>query len=210
MLTTDGRVQAARRRREGSRRRILEAAEILFARDGYGPTSVEAIAALAGVGPATVYNCFGAKGGVAAHLFREEAEILAVQAHGDLEKGPAAAEAIHRHWERVWGMLEARRPLVGALLTAVHETSLADKPPSPERDPRRVLPLPRPFAEIIRYGQTKGEFRLGLDSGLAAVAIINVLSIAFINRRSPTDQEQFLDFFLRGLENGRAGENSAQ
>jgi AcrR family transcriptional regulator len=44
-----------------TRERIAEAARRLFAANGYRPTSMEAIAAEAGVAPRTVYSAFGAK-----------------------------------------------------------------------------------------------------------------------------------------------------
>lgn len=44
-----------------TRERIAEAARRLFAADGYGATSIEAIAAAAGVAVRTVYSAFGAK-----------------------------------------------------------------------------------------------------------------------------------------------------
>lgn len=53
----DGRTE----RRTSSMRRIQAAALDLFAADGYDATSVETIAAHAGVGPATVYRAFGSK-----------------------------------------------------------------------------------------------------------------------------------------------------
>lgn len=46
---------------EATRDRIADAARALFATDGYGATSMEAIAGAAGVGVRTVYSAFGAK-----------------------------------------------------------------------------------------------------------------------------------------------------
>ncbi len=46
---------------EATRERIAEAARVLFARSGYGSTSIERIAAEAGVGIRTVYSAFGSK-----------------------------------------------------------------------------------------------------------------------------------------------------
>ncbi len=210
MLTTDGRVQAARRRREGSRRRILEAAGILFARDGYGATSVEAIAAQAGVGPATVYNCFGNKGALASHLFRKEAAALAEAAREEMERDLPAPKAFRHHSARLQKMLEERRPLAAAMLTAIHETSLGGGRPDSPKDPRRVLPLPAPLTEILGYGQTRGEFRPEIDPALVAGTVTNVLAINFLNRRTLAENDQIIDLFLRGLESAEAGENSAQ
>lgn len=50
-----------REQAEGTKTRIAEAARLLFARDGYSATSMEAIARQAGVGNRTVYSAFGAK-----------------------------------------------------------------------------------------------------------------------------------------------------
>ena len=44
-----------------TRERIADAARVLFARDGYSATSIDAIAAEAGVAVRTVYTTFGAK-----------------------------------------------------------------------------------------------------------------------------------------------------
>jgi len=49
------------RQAAATRARIAEAARRLFADTGYGATSIEAIAAEAGVGVRTVYSIFGAK-----------------------------------------------------------------------------------------------------------------------------------------------------
>lgn len=51
-----------------TRREILDAAQHLFLRDGYVGTTVEAIAAEAGVAVQTIYNTFGSKGAVLSRL----------------------------------------------------------------------------------------------------------------------------------------------
>lgn len=56
-----GRSTYRREQAELTRQRIADAARRLFARDGYGSTSMEAIAVEAGVGVRTVYSAFGAK-----------------------------------------------------------------------------------------------------------------------------------------------------
>jgi AcrR family transcriptional regulator len=60
----DGHARRARRTRD----RILGAATQAFGRDGYGATTIEAIAATAGVAPASVYNHFASKAGIAQAL----------------------------------------------------------------------------------------------------------------------------------------------
>jgi AcrR family transcriptional regulator len=56
------------RRVRRTRDRILGAATQAFARDGYGGATIEAIAAAAGVAPASVYNHFASKAGIAQAL----------------------------------------------------------------------------------------------------------------------------------------------
>ena len=51
-----------------TRDRIAEAARRLFADQGYGSTSIEAIAAEAGVAVRTVYAAFGAKREILSHI----------------------------------------------------------------------------------------------------------------------------------------------
>lgn len=64
LVTSDVKPPASAYRREqaeATRVRIAEAARRLFARDGYGSTSMDAIAKAAGVADRTVYTAFGAK-----------------------------------------------------------------------------------------------------------------------------------------------------
>jgi AcrR family transcriptional regulator len=53
---------------QATRDRIAEAARRLFAEQGYGATSIEAIAAEAGVATRTVYSAFGAKREILSHI----------------------------------------------------------------------------------------------------------------------------------------------
>jgi AcrR family transcriptional regulator len=72
-------------RREQARRShdlIVEVAQRLFLRDGYGPTTISAIAGEAGVSVDTVYKSFGGKPGL----------IRAMAAHALLGTGPVPAE----------------------------------------------------------------------------------------------------------------------
>ena len=79
----------ARRRREQAaltRRAILDAAQLLFERDGYVATTMEAIAAEAGVALKTVYSAFTTKSG----LLRALWDLLL---KGDTDDAPVAARS---------------------------------------------------------------------------------------------------------------------
>ncbi len=89
------------RRARATKERILAAASNAFAREGYSATTVEAIAEAAGTAPASVYNHFESKAGVAQALAEDAlaAHDRYVAASWSLEVSPlerliAAAGAI--------------------------------------------------------------------------------------------------------------------
>lgn len=95
------RQERARRHRDG----ILDAAEALFLRHGYGPSTIAAIAQEAGISVDTVYKSFGGKPGL----------VRALHARALLGQGPVpaeqrsdeiqAAEPDPRTIIRAWGQL---------------------------------------------------------------------------------------------------------
>src|SRR5258708_14549162 len=78
--TYDARLRRAQAGR--NRDRIVEIAQRLFLRDGYGPTTISAIADKAGVSVDTIYKSFGGKPGL----------IRAMAARALLGTGPVPAE----------------------------------------------------------------------------------------------------------------------
>src|SRR2546421_9305170 len=66
------RYDASRRRDQASRRRdrITDLAQRLFLRDGYGPTTVAAIAAQSGVSADLIYKSFGGKPGLVHAIYQ--------------------------------------------------------------------------------------------------------------------------------------------
>ncbi len=93
-----------------TRRRIADAARLLFVRDGYGATTLQAIADEAGVAVQTVYAVFRSKPGIMRELrdsivFQPEAderfrESMAIGASGDAGAAlDAFAASIRIRWE---------------------------------------------------------------------------------------------------------------
>ncbi len=76
------------RRVRVTKERILTAARVAFAREGYGAAPIEAIAAAAGTAPASVYNHFESKAGVAQALAED-----ALAAHDSYVAATWALEA---------------------------------------------------------------------------------------------------------------------
>ncbi len=88
---TTRRYDSSRRREQAAatRREILDAAERLFARDGYRPTTMAALAAEAGVAAKTVYVAFETKSGVLRALWN-------ARLRGDEGEAPVAERAWYR------------------------------------------------------------------------------------------------------------------
>lgn len=121
---------------EKTRRRILEAAEKLFARSGFDKTSVDRIAAEAGVNKALIYYHFEDKNDLVASLFRSITEDLnrhleweaASPKAASLDRGTGlTAEEVRDKVRREIEFLDGRRRIIGlALAEALRSDGLGD------------------------------------------------------------------------------------
>src|SRR4051794_4361178 len=100
-----------------NRRKILAAAEDLFARDGVGCTSMDAIAEAAGVGKGTLYRRFGDRASLARALIDErDREFQEALIRGAPPLGPGAPplERIVAFGHAFLGLLESFGDLIRA------------------------------------------------------------------------------------------------
>lgn len=91
------------RQAEATRALIVRCARKLFGSLGYGPTSVEAIAAEAGVAPRTVYNAFGTKGAILAAVCEAwlvESDIQPLVGQAMTTTDPALKLRLAAQWTR--------------------------------------------------------------------------------------------------------------
>lgn len=89
---------------EATRDRIAEAARSLFAANGYGSTSIDSIAAAAGVAVRTVYSAFGTKREILSLIcerWLERAGAVELAAEVLVEPDPARRLRRAAHWLRV-------------------------------------------------------------------------------------------------------------
>ena len=99
------RYDASQRREQARRSRdqVIDAAQRLFLRDGYGPTTIAAIAAGCGVSVDTIYKSFGGKPGLVRAIYER-----ALEGHGPIpaERRSDAIQAQERDPRKIiqaWG-----------------------------------------------------------------------------------------------------------
>jgi len=102
------------RKKRDTRRRIVEAAQDLFSRDGYGAVTTQQIAEAADVGAGTLFRYAGTKAELLIMVMNEQLRLGAERGLTIAERGGSPAEAIY-------GLIE---PLVGASLTQPENTSV--------------------------------------------------------------------------------------
>jgi AcrR family transcriptional regulator len=123
------RYDASRRRDQARRRRdrITDAAQQLFLRDGYGPTTVAAIAAQCGVSPDMIYKSFGGKPGLVRAIYQR-----ALQGQGPVpaERRSDTIQAHERDPRTIieaWGTFVTEiAPRVAPILLLVRAAAPAD------------------------------------------------------------------------------------
>jgi len=110
----------------GTRDAILAAARLAFGTQGYGATSVRAVARAAGVDPSLVLHFFGSKDGLfeaALELPLDPPAIVAGLLAGDLD---TLGERVVRTFLGVWDGTPGQGPMLAMLRSAVsHEDSAA-------------------------------------------------------------------------------------
>ncbi len=153
-----------------TRRTIIDAATLLFVRDGYGATSIEAIAEAAGVSRATVFTACGSK----AALLKTAYDVALVGDDVDvpLPLRPAsiairAEPDPRRYLERYAGLIAELGGRVAAIYEAIRGAASADPDVRPVWDKiqgeRRIG-----AAHVVADTASKGPLRAGLDLESAA------------------------------------------
>jgi AcrR family transcriptional regulator len=161
-------------RAEVTRRRIAAAARRLFARDGYGATTLRAVAVEAGVAVQTVYAVYGSKAGILRalrDLAMDQPEAAAAFARAMEQTTPADclgwfARSIRLRWE-----------LAGDIVTILGDAATADGAVRAEID----VALRARRRGIAAFGAALGDrFGLVIDPA-RATAIVLALSLPEIH-----------------------------
>jgi AcrR family transcriptional regulator len=167
-------------RRQAQRDQLLEAARGLIAEGGFAGSSIQAVAARAGVATGSVYRHFPSKAELFVEVF-EGASAYEVRRMAGAAQGHTSATEALRAAVRMW----ASRALQGRTLAY----ALIAEPVVPEVEAAR-LRLRRAYVDvlrtILRTGCEHGEFALP-NIDVAAAAIVGALAEALVGPLSPGD-----------------------
>lgn len=164
--------------RENQRDRILEAAEMLFIRDGIDNASIGGIAAAARISRVTLYQYFPNKQEVAWAIFQKITE--------EIYAGPAAqlAPAAGNGFQRLEYLILAGASLLEKhpehLRFIVEFNTLYAREGNPDRVRNTVEQAGAQsyslFTEVIHQGIADGSIRPELEPNLLSAAIMNLLN----------------------------------
>jgi len=154
---------------------LLDAAEGLFARQGFAGTSIKELGAAAGVNPSLLYYYFGDKVGLYEAVLARLLGHIADRAGSRLEQATSPADAV-RQIVRLQASILTERPHAARLLLR----ELVD------HEAEHAVPAAAGFIEraflglcaAIRAGQEQGRFRTDLRAEYAALSTVAQLAFA--------------------------------
>src|SRR5262245_54100686 len=180
MATADHSPRVAQRRQ-----RILGAAALCFAKDGFARTRIDDVAASAGVSRALVYNHFGSKEELARQVCDHLLDDWSSAVDRALEDARSARDALAA-WLRV-NLSEERRPLLTALVAPDAAPVLADWNAAAAR---AMEEWRAKLAALLQRGVAAGEFRADLDVP-ATAEVLRAMQVGMMQHL--LDDKPFLD-----------------
>ncbi|MEV6393784.1 TetR/AcrR family transcriptional regulator [Streptomyces sp. NPDC051907] len=196
---TDSRQPDSTRRSERSRRAIYEAALALVGEIGYAKTTIEGIAARAGVGKQTIYRWWPSKAAVLLEAFLDLAEQAA---QGETEIPDTGDLAADLRLVLRATVDEMNSPAYDAPARALAAESVV----SPELAGQFVHKLLEPqlqlYVKRLRAAQETGEVRTGIDLRIALELFTGPLAHRWLLRTLPLTHEyadEIVDYALNGL-----------
>ncbi|WP_055600831.1 TetR/AcrR family transcriptional regulator [Streptomyces aureus] len=201
---SDTKAPDASRRSERSRRAIFDAALALVSETGYAKTTIEGIAARAGVGKQTIYRWWPSKAAVLLDAFLDLAaranEALGGDADSEIpDTGDLAADLKYVLRATVDEMND---PAFDAPTRALAAEGIVD----PELGARFTEALLEPqlqyYARRIEAAQAAGDVDPGVDPRIALELLVGPLHHRWLHRTLPLTHayaDGLVDLALRGL-----------
>ncbi|MEU5362688.1 TetR/AcrR family transcriptional regulator [Streptomyces sp. NPDC005925] len=203
-MVTEPRTPDSTRRSERSRRAIYDAALALVTETGYARTTIEGIAARAGVGKQTIYRWWGSKADVLLEAFLDlgdRAARAAGQEGGDAipDTGDIAADlkAVLRTT-----VDELSNPAFEAPSRALAAEGLVDEQLGREFVSKLLEPSLQLYADRLRAAQDAGQVRPEVDPRIALELFVSPLAQRWLQRTAPISHaytDTLVDYALHGL-----------
>ncbi|MET9385247.1 TetR/AcrR family transcriptional regulator [Streptomyces sp. NPDC002928] len=193
----------ATRRSEKSRRAIYDAALALVAEVGYPKTTVEGIAARAGVGKQTIYRWWGSKADVLLEAFLDLSAQAAREAGAEPyvipDTGDLAAD--------IKAVLRAtvdqlKDPRFEAPSRALAAEGVVNEQVGREFMTKLMEPALQLYVDRLRSAQEAGQVRPGIDLRIALEFFISPLAQRWLQYTGPISYEYtdtLVDYALHGL-----------
>ena len=173
--------ERGRRRSERAHRAIITSAQELLEEVGYGPLSIEGVAARAGVGKQTIYRWWRSKAALVVEAYL--AHMLEVSSPPDTgSTREDVREVLLRRLVAPLAHPPARRVVAGVVADLQHDPELG------EGFRRDVVPAGRqPMLDILERGRQRGEIRADVDLELAVDALHGAVFYRLLLSHSPLD-----------------------
>jgi AcrR family transcriptional regulator len=162
-----------------SREQILDAAERLFAEQGFARTTIKQIGGAAGVNSALLYYYFADKEQLYQEVLRRLIGNLVERTSGGLDR-PGPPESRLRAMVEAQAEAIASNPRFPRLL--VRELAESDAAHAVGQLHVIAATTFRRLCDLVREGQAAGVFRRGLDPRFAAISIVSQVAYFTIAR----------------------------
>ncbi|SDN34254.1 TetR/AcrR family transcriptional regulator [Streptomyces wuyuanensis] len=195
----ESRKPVSSRRSERSRRAIYDAALALVGEVGYARTTIEGIAARAGVGKQTIYRWWPSKAAVLLEAFLDVAEQAAQGEYelpdtGDLEKD---LKLVLRAT-----VDELNSPVYDAPARALAAESVVDPALAAQFVEKLLEPQLRLYVHRLRAAQDAGQASPGIDPRIALELLVGPLAHRWLLRTLPLTHDyadKVVEYALHGL-----------
>ncbi|MET9912910.1 TetR/AcrR family transcriptional regulator [Streptomyces sp. NPDC006476] len=202
------------RRSERSRRAIYDAALALVAEVGYPRTTVEGIAARAGVGKQTIYRWWSSKAEVLLEAFLDLGERTAREAGQEPytipDTGDLAADLRAVLRATVDELLDPRFDVPSRALAA---EGLVNERLGREFVAKLLEPQLQLYVERLRSAQDAGQVRADVDPRIALELFVSPLAQRWLQHTGPISHaytDTLVDYALYGLAPRRKGARSPE
>ena len=156
-----------RKKQEGKRKIILEAATKVFAREGFHKAKIGDVAHEAGVAHGTVYTYFGSKDDLLISIFRENIRELVEHVKSEIQKEKNAEDKLRRMISLQLELIETNPELTALMLVEFPQTGRFLSSDSIHELAAYIDMI----ANILKEGIDEKVFDDSIDVGIAATVI---------------------------------------